>query len=185
MQRESVTVLRLSKGTAIFLCAHWLPWDNSSKVELSSHTQKRPAVPQKWLFLPCELGRISQNTGKQGAQTQQCTKLKHHFPVKPGVSPRNKIPSKVLLSANWNLPHSGRSLLQTSDRDAEASPKLNPVGYLLPEHTRAAQSTKLTLQPHHFSSISDCTHGCFSGQRPGLPRVYYGAGPLRRGFPKA
>lgn len=119
------------RGLSLF-CVHTgfhettAPKLNSRATLRRGQQSPRSGLPSRvrrgWLFSPCELGRISQNTANQGAQTQQCTEFKCQLPVKPGVSPRNKIPNKVLLSADWNLPHSGRSLLQTSDRDAEASP---------------------------------------------------------------
>lgn len=70
-------------------------------------------VRKGWRFSSSKLGRISQNTASRGAQTRQCAELKCRLPGKPGVSSRNKTPNKVLLSENWNLPHSGGSLLQT------------------------------------------------------------------------
>lgn len=128
-------------------------------------------VRKGWLFSPYELGRISQNTANQRGSKWQHAELKCQLPGKPGVSSRNKTPNKVLLLIGTFL-ILVEACFRPSERDAEATPKLNLVGYLLPEHTRATQSTKLTLQPHPLSSIRDWTHECFSGQRPGLPHIY-------------
>lgn len=103
------------RGAVTFLCAHWLPWDNSSKVELSSHTQKRPAVPWKWASfqseewvapLTCELLSIK---GLKHSSRVEMPASRESWSLPQEI----KSPNKVLLSANWNLPHSGGSLPQT------------------------------------------------------------------------